>query len=444
MIRGTNYHIEVTSYPIAVTSHHIAVTSHHIAETSYHIAVTSLHLQVTSYHITVTSYHITVTSHHIAVTSYHIAVTSQHIQVTSYHITVTSYHKAVTNRHIAVTSYKMGKTSEAPSTVELDNQGNITAVSENTLVAALPDTKQNNFLKQLDRRKTKPSTSCLTMKSLSLDLHDQPSHKKYLKRVASMSTMRSIPEHGSCLYQTNQEDNMPSLRTPVSIDNGYKPAHLEMISDVTPDTSQTKIECKKDINTWSARSDKGDGFNTQKNKSGDIKIWSEKTSDIYSWEDSKSDIDTWTEKATDIKTWTDSPSDINTWTDGAADMTDSTGDIDTWTDSTGDSNTWTDSMTDINTRTNRDQHIKPWADTPSEIDTWTNITGDANTWTDPSDINTCTWTCSDISIWTEWIFTIMLNLSVWILCLGFVIWNIFYIPCFIFSNDFHLSYDYNQ
>ena len=351
----------------------------------------------------------------------------------------------------------MGKTSEAPSTVELDNQANITAVSENTLVAALPAIKQNNFLKQLHRRKIKPSSNCLTMKSLSLDLHDQPCNKKYLKRVASMSTMRSIPEHGS-LYPAYQEDNMPALRTPVSIDNGYRPAHQDITNDgdISPHTDQTN----NDIVTWAARSDDVNS----------IKFWSEKSSDICARADatSTSDIDTWTKSTSDNNDWTYSPSDIDseagnkTWTGSTSDfdtwternidtLTNSTSDIKTWTNSQTNINTWRNSTGDKSTGTDTSNVIRTWTDSLDDIKTWTDTRSDNKTHTDRiTNINfradSNTWTCSDT--WTEsiseWIFTIMLNLSVWILCLYFVIWNIFYIPCFVSSNDYHMSYNHEE
>ena len=66
-----------------------------------------------------------------------------------------------------------------------------------------------------------------SIKSKSLDLFDRPSRKLHLTRFRSLSTMSSIPENSSCsswMQGVRKEDDMVvGHRSPVSIDNGYRP-----------------------------------------------------------------------------------------------------------------------------------------------------------------------------------------------------------------------------
>ena len=67
-----------------------------------------------------------------------------------------------------------------------------------------------------------------TMKSKSLDLFDRPSNRLHLKRFMSLSNMFSIPEDScfpSSMHPFYTDDDMKvNHRSPVSIENGYRPS----------------------------------------------------------------------------------------------------------------------------------------------------------------------------------------------------------------------------
>ena len=305
----------------------------------------------------------------------------------------------------------MGKTTEAPSTLELDNQAALSAVSDNIPVAVIPDIHNNNIIKRLNRRKCKSvsmkQTNQLSVKSLSLDLHDQPCQKKHLKRVKSMSTMSSIPENSSCIYPGYKEDNMPTLRTPVSIDNGYRPAtNTREISESDKSSFDISPRICNSVDISPSMCNPT-GINRH-NKP---------------WPDTSHNLDT-----CDVNAVIRSTSDSIYSTDNTSDvhiLSDSSSDQSKRTNNPDDSGTLTDSL-----ETLRDVPI-----------TWdiSNNNDDKSTRTESND---------DISKQNNficlfgWIFTIMLNLCVWIIFLIFLIWNIFYVQCFLFLNDYQFYCDY--
>ena len=67
-----------------------------------------------------------------------------------------------------------------------------------------------------------------TMKSKSLDLFDRPSKRLHLARFMSLSNMSSIPEDSCCPSSMqpvfNDDDMKVNHRSPVSIENGYRPS----------------------------------------------------------------------------------------------------------------------------------------------------------------------------------------------------------------------------
>jgi hypothetical protein len=120
-------------------------------------------------------------------------------------------------------------------------KGQLLEKPENPMYQLLPDlkgirNKVKPILKQTESEKCdkivpKHSNHLkYAIKSKSLDLFDRPSRKLHLTRFRSLSTMSSIPEDSCCsswVQSVHKEDDMVvSHRSPVSIDNGYRPTYV--------------------------------------------------------------------------------------------------------------------------------------------------------------------------------------------------------------------------
>ena len=132
--------------------------------------------------------------------------------------------KAIVLTDGGYTAAAMGKTVQPAQSLELDNQ--VAVNSTNCTKHNTPSVQEfdSNNRSQLVLKQSNHLKHAI--KSKSLDLFDRPSHKKHLTRVKSLTTMSSIPEDfPSSIYPAYNEEDMPvTYRSPVSIDNGYRPA----------------------------------------------------------------------------------------------------------------------------------------------------------------------------------------------------------------------------